>query len=157
MMKKILVISFLILLTGGGVIVYKQTRGLRNNNPGNIRLTGDKWQGLRAIQNDLEFFQFTDAKYGIRAIAKLLMNYQEKYNLVTVYKIISRYAPPVENDTMSYVEHVASVVGVSSHQTIDVRDLDTMTKMVNTIIKHENGINPYSEETINKGIALAFA
>ena len=27
-------------------------RGLRNNNPGNIRITKDKWQGLREKQED---------------------------------------------------------------------------------------------------------
>ena len=58
--------------------VYDMSRGLRNNNPGNIRKTGDKWQGLSTTQTDDSFFQFTDAKYGIRAMAKLLKNYQSE-------------------------------------------------------------------------------
>ena len=33
-------------------------RGLRNNNPGNIRLSKDKWKGLRQEQTDGTFFHF---------------------------------------------------------------------------------------------------
>ena len=36
------------------------SRGLRNNNPGNIRITKDKWQGLREKQEDKSFFQFKE-------------------------------------------------------------------------------------------------
>ena len=43
-------------------------RGLRNNNPGNLRLSGDRWKGLRPVQTDKEFFQFTDMRYGYRAM-----------------------------------------------------------------------------------------
>lgn len=40
----------------------KTPRGIRNCNPGNIRLTRDKWQGLRSEQTDTEFFQFEEMK-----------------------------------------------------------------------------------------------
>lgn len=40
------------------------TRGLRNNNPGNLRLSKDKWQGLRAVQTDKAFFQFETMAHG---------------------------------------------------------------------------------------------
>lgn len=43
-------------------------RGLRNNNPGNIRLSKDKWQGLRERQEDKEFFQFVSIEWGYRAL-----------------------------------------------------------------------------------------
>lgn len=50
-------------------------RGLRNNNPGNIRLSKDKWQGLRERQEDKEFFQFVSIEWGYRALMRTLQNY----------------------------------------------------------------------------------
>jgi hypothetical protein len=140
----------------GGGYIYMTTRGLRNNNPGNIRRTSDQWQGLKTIQSDVAFFQFVNPVYGIRALAKILRNYQEKYGLRTIETIISRWAPPNENDTGAYIRHVANVVGVAPDDAIDVNDLDIMMKLVNGIIKHENGINPYSDATIKSGIEMAF-
>jgi len=138
--------------------VYTQTRGLRNNNPGNIRKTNDQWQGLKQDQSgDLAFFQFIAPEYGIRAMTKLLRNYQKNYGLNTVQDIIARWAPPVENDTGPYVRNVANAVGVAPEDRIDTNDFDTVTAMVNAIIKHENGLNPYSNATIKKGVALGMA
>ncbi|CAL9980901.1 endolysin [Vibrio phage D526] len=134
--------------------MYDSTRGLRNNNPGNIRRTPDKWRGLSVTQTDSAFFQFTDAKYGIRAMAKLLKNYQTRYGLRTVKDIINRWAPPVENNTSSYVSHVAKVLGVGVTESIDLNNTETLTKLVKAVIKHENGINPYSDATIADSIAL---
>ena len=41
-----------------------EARGIRNNNPLNIRRSADKWQGLKAQQEDREFFQFSEMKWG---------------------------------------------------------------------------------------------
>lgn len=147
-------ITIIALLSYGGKKVYDSTRGLRNNNPGNIRRTSDQWQGLSPSQSDPAFFQFTEAKWGIRAMAKLLKNYQTRYGLGTVQDIINRWAPPVENDTGSYVRHVANVVGVSPTDPISLNDNEVLTKLVEGVIKHENGIQPYSAATIAEGIAL---
>ena len=56
---------------------------MRNNNPGNIRL-GDKWNGLSAHQDDGSFCQFDEVDYGIRAIYRTLVTYEDKYNIRTV-------------------------------------------------------------------------
>jgi hypothetical protein len=77
----------------------KQPRGIRNHNPGNIRRNGDPWQGLAKDQTDREFFTFQSAVYGIRALARLLITYQDKYGLCTIETIIGRWAPAVENNT----------------------------------------------------------
>ena len=53
------------------------TRGERNNNPGNIR-KGSNWQGLAPEQTDSAFGQFTEAKWGIRALAKVLLQYGQQ-------------------------------------------------------------------------------
>lgn len=146
---------FLILvISGGGYVVYTQSRGLRNNNPGNIRRSADKWKGLRPVQTDSEFFQFTSSVWGIRAMARLLQNYQKRYGLDTVEQIINRWAPPVENDTESYIKSVAKNVGVTSSQVIDLNNVETLLRLVKSVIRHENGVNPYSDETVIEAIGL---
>ena len=91
----------------------KLPRGLRNNNPLNIRRSGDKWQGLRVLQEDREFFQFSEMKYGWRAAFRLLCHtYYGKYKLRTIRAIITRWAPPKENDTEVYIRRVTDRIGI---------------------------------------------
>jgi hypothetical protein len=156
-MKNFYYMLVFLVLSSGGYIMYKQTRGLRNNNPGNIRRTSDQWQGLKAVQSDDAFFQFINPVYGIRALAKIIRNYQEKYGLNTVSELISRWAPPNENDTGPYIRHVANVVGVAPDERIDTNNFDTLLALTKGIIKHENGINPYPYSTISDGVARALA
>ena len=95
----------------------KQPRGLRNNNPLNIRRSGDMWQGLRVQQEDKEFFQFSEMKWGWRAAFRLLCHtYYGKYKLRTIRAIINRWAPPKENNTSNYIKHVAERTGISPDQ-----------------------------------------
>lgn len=128
------------------------TRGLRNNNPGNLRRSNDNWSGLRPAQDDPDYFQFTDPVYGIRALAKVLNTYMTKYNLRTVAGIINRWAPSNENDTSSYITDVAKRLNVDPYDTIGTPDLPDL---VSAIIWHENGLNPYSDEQILEGVNLA--
>ncbi|TNF65643.1 hypothetical protein FBF48_10395 [Streptococcus salivarius] len=144
-------------------------RGIRNNNPGNIR-HGDQWQGMAkpSAQTDRDFVVFTSATWGIRAIARLLIAYKDKHDLRTVSQIIGRWAPPNENNTQAYINQVAKLVGVSANAPIDVYDFDVMRPIVEAIIRHENG-NPadfgrkplktinewYDAATIEEGLRLA--
>ncbi len=143
----------LIALGGTAAIVYTGARGLRNNNPGNIRKGTSQWQGMSAQQTDSAFVQFVSPVYGIRALAKLLKNYQARYGLDTVEEIISRYAPPNENITGSYVRAVADSIGVAPRQTINVNQY--LPALVAAITKHENGLQPYPESLIREGVSLA--
>lgn len=129
-------------------------RGIRNNNPGNIRKSGDAWQGLADIQPDTEFFSFADPVYGIRALAKILRNYRDRYGLTTVQGIINRWAPPVENNTSAYVRAVAAKVGVAPTEPL-AWDAGQLRRLVSAIIQHENGQQPYSMATIADGISRA--
>lgn len=132
-------------------------RGIRNNNPGNIRKSAEPWRGLApaAEQTDAAFFRFIDASWGIRAIAAILRTYQTKHGLKTVKALIHRWAPAVENDTDAYVAAVAKAVGVAPDEPIDLRDADDMRGMVLAIIRHENGQQPYSMDVINRGLQRA--
>ena len=129
-------------------------RGIRNNNPGNIR-KGEKWKGLSEHQTDSSFCIFVSPEYGIRALVKILLTYYKKYQLNTVKKIISRYAPPNENETESYIKSVANQLGVASDEVIDLSSVAVLAVLLRAIIRHENGEQPYSDEQILKGIHLA--
>lgn len=140
----------------------KQPRGIRNQNPGNIRhALGTRWQGSAGTQTDPSFVQFVGAKWGIRAIARTLITYQDKHKLRTVRQIIDRWAPPSENNTQAYIRAVASRIGVSPEQRIDVYDYPVMHALVLAIIRHENGPGPlhggewYGEGLIEDGLRLA--
>ncbi|NHB92958.1 structural protein [Photorhabdus cinerea] len=131
------------------------SRGIRNNNPGNIRW-GDYWQGLvpGSQRTDKSFCQFASPEYGIRAIIKILQNYHKKYGINTVSGIISRYAPPNENNTEGYVNRVCKDTGVTCDQAINVFDRAFMAKLIKAIITVENGSQPYSDEVIDKAFSL---
>jgi len=88
-------------------------RNIRNNNPLNIRRSKDKWQGLAAKQSDSSFFKFESMEMGWRAAFVILTKtYYHKYHLFTIRKIISRWAPPAENDTEGYVKRVSDLTGI---------------------------------------------
>lgn len=127
-------------------------RGIRNNNPGNIR-HGSNWNGLAEEQPDSAFCTFIKPEYGIRAMGKILLNYQKLYGLDTVSEIINRWAPPVENDTGAYAAHVAEKIGVDPDEKISV--YSNLQGLVLAIIKHENGQQPYDIATIQRGIEMA--
>ena len=134
------------------------SRGIRNNNPGNIR-HGDKWVGLCKEQTDPAFCQFETPEYGIRALVKLLRNYQKGFQAkgwsTTVERIINRYAPPIENNTEAYIKHVCIAVGVDADEHINVYCHDVIIPLIKAIIRHENGEMPYTIEQLEQGIHLA--
>lgn len=133
-------------------------RGIRNNNPGNIRRSGDAWQGLAATQNDESFFQFTTMEYGIRAIAVILQSYYVNHGLDTVTGIISRWAPSSENATGAYIAAVSRVANVDANEPLDMGDPDTLFAVIRGIIRQENGAVAaalISDDTVRNGIALA--
>ena len=90
-----------------------EPRGIRNNNPLNIRRSKDKWQGLSTLQEDKEFFQFETIEWGWRAAFVILCRtYYGKYGLKTIRDIVSRWAPPKENNTEAYIRHVSDYTGI---------------------------------------------
>ncbi|ECG1392652.1 TPA_asm: hypothetical protein GNB58_005420 [Salmonella enterica subsp. houtenae serovar 45:g,z51:-] len=85
----------------------------------------------------------------------ILRNYQRKHGLNTVTGIINRWAPASENNTQAYINSVAQATGVTPDQRIDTRDSRVMMKMLQAIIKHENGSQPYDFDTFVRAVELA--
>lgn len=110
-------------------------RGIRNNNPGNIRY-GDFARSAGATGADSGGFAiFGDMETGVAATRKLLASYAARgYN--TIRKIVSRWAPANENDTQAYIAAVAKQLGVSADATLTGNQLGGVA---GSIFQHENG------------------
>ena len=116
-----------------------EPRGLRNCNPGNIRITKDKWQGLRPNQTDKSFFQFTEMRYGYRALIRTLQNYRKRHNCQTVADFIKRWAPSNENNTGAYISRVCQELQIPSTYVPDTNDKAVMCNFAAAISLVENG------------------
>lgn len=115
------------------------TRAERNHNPLNIRRSSDKWQGLTKVQLDPAFFQFESDFYGFRAAFKVLYTYFTKYGCNTIRKIITRWAPPSENNTERYISGVASYLGIPSSAILSFDNIDLMVYLVRYMARIESG------------------
>ena len=125
-------------------------RGIRNNNAGNIEDNGTAWKGYTG--NDGRYVIFSHPEFGIRAMNRVLNTYKNRYSINTIEEIINRWAPPNENNTQSYIASVSKSVGVGPNvELVDGHRLN----LIKAIIKHENGQQPYTDETIQRGINLA--
>lgn len=140
------------------------TRGVRNNNPGNIDWSkNNNWQGqlgleLQVGRNTPRFARFDTAENGIRALGKLLQTYFNKHKLNTVRAIIQRWAPEVENDTGAYITVVAQRCGVGPSEPIkDIRNPQILGGLMRAIIKHENANYEYPETVFAEGLRRALA
>lgn len=112
-------------------------RGIRNNNPGNIRTlpAGKAWRG-QVGDDGGGYGVYDKMSSGVRALGKQLQVY-ERRGLDTVREIISTWAPASENDTRAYVSAVARELGVAPDDAINVTG--RLEALAAAIIRHENG------------------
>lgn len=131
------------------------TRGIRNNNPGNIEW-GAPWKGLVAPENrtDKRFCQFVQPEWGIRAIAVILGNYAKR-DVNTIREVVNTWAPAFENNVAAYVAHVCDVSGFGPDQVLDLHSHHDLEPVVRGIIEHENGEQPYDQRTLDHALSLA--
>ena len=126
----------------------KISRGIRNCNPGNIRITKDKWQGLRPVQEDPQFFQFTEMRWGYRALIRTLQNYRRLHGCQAIADFIRRWAPSNENNTSGYISRVCKEMQVPSTYVPDVDDKNTMCAFAAAISQVENGVPATMEDVV---------
>lgn len=127
------------------------TRGIRNNNPGNIRVSKDQWEGMTG--DDGAFVTFDSPESGVRALGKNLLSYgRQGYD--SIEKIINRWAPPNENDTKAYIDSVVAATGIPATQSLDLSDPDTLSSLAQAISFHETG-SRYDPEVYQKGVTRA--
>ena len=125
------------------------SRGLRNNNPLNIRLSATTvWQGEIRPSQDRSFCQFRTMAYGYRAGLKLLQNYRRKHGCRTIADFIRRSAPPTENNTNGYISRVCKEMQVPASYVPDVGDQGTMCAFAAAMSQVENGVPAVMEDII---------
>lgn len=141
-------------------------RGIRNNNPLNIRKSDLAWKG-KVDGNDAAFESFAGPEWGIRAAVRNLQTYQEKYGLSTIEEIIGRWAPPTndagehENDTSAYITSVSIWADMEKDEQLDLSDYETVLPLVRAMCRMENGRPTgdaesfFPPETWEKGLRLA--
>jgi hypothetical protein len=141
-------------------------RGIRNNNPLNIRHSADQWQGVREEQTDKSFVQFKSMAYGYRAAWKTLQSYYNRFCLqgkaFTVRNIIHRWAPPNENDTQAYIRTIVQLSGIGEEENLlppkDVNSYIRLSGLLAAMTCVECGLSykKVDNEAIFKGYRLAF-
>ena len=115
------------------------SRGLQNCNPGNIRQSKVRYKGEVRPSRDSAFKQFESLAWGYRAIFVLLDTYRIRYGLDTIRGMISRWAPPSENHTETYIRAVAADTGIDPDEPLDTLDPATMIPLAAAISRVENG------------------
>lgn len=145
----------------GAMVAAGMPRGIRNNNPGNIRIA-DPWKGL-AEKSEMTEFQraetafcvFKEPEWGLRAMAILLQNYQTKHQLFTIRQMIARWAPASDNnDVNGYASFVAAALNVSPDVAVNALDATLLAKMLKAMTRRENGMAPYGPTQYDAAIAL---
>ncbi|WP_275075844.1 hypothetical protein [Providencia rettgeri] len=130
----------------------KDNRGGRNNNPGNLRISDNIWDGQ--IGDDGEFVQFASPEHGVRALGKNLITYRNK-GFVTINQIINRWAPKKDgNDTEGYIAFVSQRMGVDPNVPVDVTNIDTL-KSITTAIMEQEGKHSVTDDQVNTGLQAA--
>lgn len=123
-----------------------RSRGLRNNNPGNIRRNGDHFKGEVIPSQDRDFKQFETMAYGYRAMFKILTTYYNRYELKTIRQLITRWAPPSENETEIYIRRVSDWSGIPAEKVLDITVPEHLTAIVAAMSRMENGATAVVEE-----------
>ncbi|SJN60085.1 hypothetical protein VR7878_03989 [Vibrio ruber DSM 16370] len=149
--------AVLIFIGAGGLtyMLYRATlpRGVRNNNPLNIRDSSNNWEGKSALNRDKEFEEFKHPVYGFRAGARIFRSYSRQ-GYKTLSQMIYRFAPDNENDTALYVQQVSQWTGIAPNQTIDVNDNDQLAHLLYAMSRKEVG-NYYGLSMAQQGVAMA--
>jgi hypothetical protein len=98
---------------------------VRNNNPGAMMPGG-------------KLAQYPDMQTGLKALDDNLASYG-KQGVNTISGVISKWAPPNENDTQAYIKDVSQRLGISPNQKIDLSNPLQRQALSTAISLHENG------------------
>ena len=128
-------------------------RGIRNNNPLNIRI-GNTWLGERQNPQDSSFEEFVSIEYGYRAAFCILRRYIRRYRRNTVTAIVSAWAPATENNTRRYIDFVCNKMGIAPDDIIKYEQADVMVSLVSALQLMECGVaaNP---DKVRRGYDMA--
>ncbi len=129
-----------------GVVAHQvfisERRGIRLSNPLNIENNGIAWKGLAASQPDERFYNFKSPEWSFRAAYRIMQTYKNKYGLNTIAGIVTRWAPPHENQTRDYIANVSGWSGIGADEVINTNE--EYARIIGAMTRMENGVNPYN-------------
>jgi len=132
-------------------------RGLRNNNPGNLKRSNNAWQGKIPYpqSKDKTFEQFTAIKWGLRAMIKDIIHDINK-GKNTVRLLISEYAPSTENNTEAYIKSVCKTLGIQPNDKLTSINAPFLLALVRAILTVELGKDNklITDSDINDSLAV---
>lgn len=139
-------------------------RSVRNNNPGNLEATGDKWQGLMPHgmmspeqAAEVRFCVFATPAYGFRALAKVLIKYNRFDKVDTLRQCMARFAPTTENDTASYLRAVCDYTGCGPDVHFGFKSAPNLQALCKAIAIHEAGGWFFTQSDLAEGVRMALA
>ncbi|MFZ6724711.1 hypothetical protein ACO0K2_04380 [Undibacterium sp. MH2W] len=122
-------------------------RGIRNNNPGNLR----SWGNMPKDSGGYAVFPTKEA--GLSATIQNLQAQQKLHGLNTIRGIISRWAPSNENDTQAYISDMVKRTGFGADQQLNLNDSRTVAPLISGIVKHEGNGSGFSDDMINRAVS----
>ena len=129
----------------------KEPIGIRNNNPLNIRKSSQKF--INEQKTDNAFKKFSSMVYGVRAAIRIIHTYYFNYRYNTIEKIISRWAPPLENSTTDYINTVSKRAHILPN-VIVIYTKDNILAIVKAMAYVESHVE-LSKEILNEAWKLA--
>ena len=105
------------------------------HNPGNLRPPG----------SSTGFAGFASDEAGVAAMARQIQIYGSRDHLDTVSGIVTKYAPPSENNTAAYIGDVSRKTGFAPGQHLDLGDKETMSQLIAAMISHEQSAGHYDK------------
>ena len=132
--------------------------GVRQNNPGNLRSDGKtRWYGGNLPAKG-KFITFDTPENGIRAMARILRNYELKKRIGNLGTAIRTYAPAKENDVPGYIRHVSGATGIQPDAPIHLSDPATLRTLIPAMLSKEVGPKhsvQYTPEMISNAVERA--
>ena len=142
-------------ISGGGNAsdnVRTKAIGFRINNPLNIRYSSaNNWKGQTGQQSG--FCVFDTPENGIRAAMVNLKSYR-KQGVVTIGDIVSRWAPPTENNTQNYIDFVCKKLGANISDEVE-QDAQSYIALLQAMCIMEIGVQPYDAQVWAKAAQTA--
>ena len=132
-------------------------RGMRNNNPLNIRHCASRWLGMADEQTDKDFVQFKALRWGIRAAFVIIRTYIKQYRCDTITRIVSRWAPASENNTKAYIDRVVKFTGLQADKKLKFEDKTFICSIVQAMHVVECGGEFIPFMDFESGYAMAVA
>ncbi|HBM2815728.1 TPA: hypothetical protein LU109_003640, partial [Enterobacter hormaechei subsp. xiangfangensis] len=126
------------------------TLNLANNNFGNIR-AGDFAAARGGVKTSSGFAGFATPEEGIRAAGDLVLRYNAQ-GVTTLSQIVSKWAPPNENDTQSYIKRVGAQLGLGPNDKIDATDPVVVSKLISAMSTVEGSSMSMTQADIQKSL-----